>query len=77
MRELINNGEGMYCLDGDIVNIEGINFGDYDSCYNYGYVKRYFSSSTYSKDKVNSLWSPYLNDKKIFMELITLMKYGM
>jgi len=64
MRELINNEEGMYCLDGDVVNITGINFAGCDSWYNYGYVKRYFSSSIYSKDKINSLWSQYLNDEK-------------
>ena len=60
MRELIDNESDMYCLNGNVIEINGIKFGGCDSSYNYGYMKHYFPNK--DKDFTNRLWKHTIND---------------
>lgn len=44
MRKLINDEENMFCLNGNVVEIEGIRFGGCDSWYDGSYVPRYWKN---------------------------------
>ena len=60
MRELINNEDGLYCLDGDVVEIDGVKFGGCDGWYSNAYMKEYFPNKS---DKfVLSVWKHTIND---------------
>jgi len=64
MRELINSQENMYCLDGNIVEINGVKFGGCDSWYNGSYLiqnKPIFEPTT---ESINRLWKSISNDSK-------------
>ncbi len=43
MREDINSEDGIYCLNGNIVELDGIKFGGCDGWYDGSYVPRYWS----------------------------------
>ena len=60
MRELINNEKDMYCLNGNVIEINNIKFGGCDSSYDYGYMKHYFPHN--SKEHTNKIWKHSLND---------------
>ena len=68
MRALINDIEGMYCLDGNIVEIEGIRFGGCDSWYDGEYITKNFDNTcsmwNVPKDSyyIDQLWQNSLND---------------
>ncbi len=63
MRELLNREDRIYCLDGDIVEIDGIRFGGADGWYDSGYIKRYFTH--FNDEHINLLWKDYLNDSRL------------
>jgi len=44
MRKLLNNEDGIYCLNGNIVAIEGIKFGGADGWYDGSYVPKYWKN---------------------------------
>jgi metallophosphoesterase superfamily enzyme len=60
MREIINSSEGMYCLDGEVVEIDGIKFGGCDGWYDGEYTKRYFGNKT--DEYLDKLWGATMND---------------
>jgi len=68
MRTLINDVEGMYCLDGNIIEIDGIYFGGCDSWYDGEYITKNFSDTcsmwNVPKDSyyIDQLWQNNLND---------------
>ncbi|MCK5294693.1 MAG: metallophosphoesterase [Arcobacteraceae bacterium] len=62
MRELINSQDNMYCLDGNVVEIEGIKFGGCDSWYDDAYMKEYYNTVT--DDYINQEWKKYSNDSR-------------
>ena len=64
MRELINNEEGMYCLDGNIVEIDGIRFGGCDGWYDGAYIRKHFwkKSEEYMDGYVSLLWRRTMAD---------------
>jgi len=64
MRTLINDEEGMYCLDGNIVEIEGVRFGGCDSWYDGEYITKNCSIWNVHKDSyyIDQLWQNSLND---------------
>jgi len=65
MTELINNEDNMYCLDGDVVEIEGVKFGGAMGWYNDAYTNRYYPLT---KDKkINNDWILYNNDSEKIM----------
>ena len=63
MRKLINNEKNMYCLDGEVIEIEGIRFGGADSWYDEGYVKRYYPQ--FENKYINLLWNKNINDSRL------------
>ncbi len=64
MRELINKEEGMYCLDGNIIEINGVKFGGCDSWYDGEYIRRHFwkKDEEYMKGYVSLLWRRSMAD---------------
>jgi len=63
MRNLINQEENMYCLDGEIIEIDGVKFGGADSWYDEGYVKRYYTQL--DSNHINLLWNKNINDSRL------------
>ncbi len=62
MRELINAQDGMYCLNGDIIEIDGIKFGGCDGWYNDGYFGRQYPTESFSRKSTNVMWRNIMND---------------
>lgn len=62
MRELINCESGMYCLDGWMVEIDGIKFGGCDGWYNDGYFFRQYPTETFTRKSTNVMWRNIMND---------------
>ena len=63
MRNLINAEENMYCLNGTVVEIEGIKFGGADSSYSNAYIKEYFPLADHPKAN-NEMWKRCMPDYK-------------
>jgi metallophosphoesterase superfamily enzyme len=61
MRRLINAEEGIYCLDGYVIEINGVNFGGCDSWYSNAYLQGYFPKK-HSQASVNNMWQNIMND---------------
>ena len=64
MREMINAEIGMYCLNGNIIEISGVRFGGCDSSYSNAYLKAYFRSEDHPKSN-NLRWKHQINDYKM------------
>lgn len=63
MRDLLNAIDGVYCLDGNVVEIEGIRFGGCDSWYDGQYVLHNLNPHyECDLDHVQSLWKHTMND---------------
>ncbi len=63
MRDLLNSIDGVYCLDGNVVEIEGVRFGGCDSWYDGQYVLHHLNPHyEYGLDHVQSLWKHTMND---------------
>ncbi len=62
MRELINSQDGMYCLNGDIIEIVGIKFGGCDGWYNDGYFGRQYPTESFPRKSTNVMWRNIMND---------------
>lgn len=63
MRKLINQEKNMYCLDGEVIEIERIRFGGADSWYDEGYVKKYYPQ--FDSNHFNLLWNENINDSRL------------
>ena len=63
MRSLINQEKNMYCLDGEVIEIEGIKFGGADSWYDGSYVKKYYTNL--DNNHINLLWNGNINDSRL------------
>ena len=61
MRELINTEEGMHCLNGTVVEIDGVKFGGADSSYSSAYLKHYHPLSDAFKAN-NAMWKQTMPD---------------
>ncbi len=64
MRLKINREDNLYCLDGNIIEIEGIKFGGCDSWYNDGYLKRKYPNEDFPVKSTNQMWHNCINDSK-------------
>lgn len=62
MRQHINNEKGLYCLDGNVVEIDGVKFGGCDSWYSGAYLKQYFSIKNFFIQSTNKMWINVMND---------------
>ena len=68
MKHLIKKEKNIFCLDGDIIEIEGIKFGGCNSWYDDSYVKKYFKEVCSIDDKIKGLPNipkEYLPDFKL------------
>ena len=62
MKELIGKEENIFCLDGDVVEIEGVKFGGAMGWYDYAHVQEYFPTTT--KQDLNTQWKDCNNDNR-------------
>lgn len=63
MRNLLNSIHGIYCLDGNVIEIDGVRFGGCDSWYDGQYVLYHLNPHyEYNLDHVQSLWKHTMND---------------
>lgn len=63
MRDLINAEENMYCLDGNVIEINGVKFGGCASSYSNAYLKAHFP--LFDTDKIiNDMWKNGLYDSE-------------
>jgi len=71
MRELINREEGMYCFDGNAVEIEGVTFGGCDGWYDGEYIREHFwkKSEEYMRGYVSLLWRRTMADAAYLFEM--------
>lgn len=67
MRNLINNQNGMYCLDGNIIEIEGVRIGGCDSWYDGAYTKKHFNKT--DDTWIHQLWKHSLNDANYIYDM--------
>jgi len=63
MRKLINQEKNMYCLDGEVIDIEGIKFGGVDSWHDGSYIKKYYTNL--DNNHINLLWNESINDSRL------------
>lgn len=63
MRNLINQEDNLYCLDGDVIEIEGVQFGGADSWYDGSHIHKYFAK--FDNNHINLLWNANINDSKL------------
>lgn len=63
MKKQISKLNNIYCLDGDVVNIDGINFGGAMGWYSDAYIKKYFSHL--SQSTLNENWKRFMNDSRL------------
>ena len=64
MKELINSEENIFCLDGDVVEIEGIKFGGAMGWYSNAYLKAYYPRSADNTYSINNMWRNCSNDAR-------------
>ncbi|KAB7890296.1 metallophosphoesterase family protein [Poseidonibacter ostreae] len=64
MRKFINSKDGMYCLNGDIIEIQGIKFGGCDGWYNDGFLKVNYPNEEFPITSTNQMWSNCTPDSK-------------
>ena len=62
LRENLNIIDGVHCLDGNIVEIEGVRFGGCDSWYDGSYLMSLFPRRDFSYYSINEMWKNSLND---------------
>ena len=63
MRKLIKEERNIHCLDGEVVEIDGVRFGGADSWYDDSYNQKYFPQ--YDNNSTNLLWKQSLNDSRL------------
>lgn len=64
MRELINSKDGIFCLNGNIIEIEGIKFGGCDGWYNDGFLKVNYPNEKFPVKSTNQMWNNCTPDAK-------------
>lgn len=64
MRDMINEKEGMYCLDGEVIEIDGIRIGGCDGWYDGEYIRKHFNKKNeeYMNGYVSLLWRRTMAD---------------
>lgn len=67
MRNLINSKDGMYCLNGNIIEIDGVKFGGADFWYDDGYLNVNYPNEEFSIKSINQMWSNCTPDSKFIV----------
>lgn len=65
MREQINSIDGIHCLNGNVVEIEGIRFGGCDSWYDGKYGMWLYDQNGTKGDWIQHLWTMSMNDARL------------
>ena len=65
MREQLNAIEGIHCLNGNVVEIEGIRFGGCDSWYDGQYGMWLYDQKGTKGDWMQRLWTMSMNDSRL------------
>jgi len=73
MRELINKQNNMYCLDGTVIEIDGVKFGGCDSSYNNAYLQKYFPLHD-DDSLINAMWKNGVNDYRMMGNVNSYME---
>ncbi len=66
LKASINAIDGVYCLDGDIIEIDGIRFGGAMGWYDNGYIKKYFPNENIFSH-INKIWESFSLDFKYIL----------
>ena len=69
MRELINKEDNIYCLNGDIIEIDSVKFGGCDGWYNDGYLQVNYPDEFFPKYSTNIMWQNSTPDYKNILEI--------
>ncbi len=69
LRVNLNGIDGVYCLNGNTVEVEGIKFGGCDSWYDGNYLISLFPKRDFSYYSINEMWKNCLNDYKYIFEV--------
>jgi len=71
MRDIINSENDMFCLDGNIVEIDGIKFGGCDSWYDGAYIREHFwkKNEEYMNGYVSLLWRRTMADADYILDM--------
>ncbi|MDD2356469.1 MAG: metallophosphoesterase [Thiovulaceae bacterium] len=64
MKKLINDKEGIYCLDGDVIEIDGIRFGGAMGWYSSAFSRTYFPLA--GIEGMNGMWKVLMPEGKQF-----------
>ena len=64
MRELINKEDNIYCLNGDIIEINGVKFGGCDGWYNDGFLRVNYPKADFPRKSNNAMWQNCTPDSK-------------
>ncbi|WP_323590823.1 metallophosphoesterase [Aliarcobacter butzleri] len=64
MRELINKEDNIYCLNGDIIEIDSVKFGGCDSWYNDGFLRVNYPKADFPLKSNNAMWQNCTPDSK-------------
>ena len=62
MKDMINSCKNIYCLDGDVIEIDGVKFGGAISWYSDAYIKAYYVFK--SRRSIISTWKDCSMDSK-------------
>lgn len=63
MQDMLNAIDGVHCLDGNVVEIDGVRFGGCDSWYDGQYVLHHLNPHyEYDMNHIQSLWKHTMND---------------
>ncbi|MGJ0310892.1 metallophosphoesterase [Aliarcobacter cryaerophilus] len=64
MRELINKEDNIYCLNGDIIEIDSVKFGGCDGWYNDGFLRVNYPKVYFPRKSNNAMWQNCTPDSK-------------
>lgn len=60
MRNMINECDNIYCLDGDVIEIDGVRFGGAMGWYDDSYLRHYYGDFT--QKEINTMWQKINQD---------------
>lgn len=64
LRDSLNEIDGVYCLDGNVIEINGVRFGGCDGWYSSGFINYNYPYSCETKQSLNVMWDNCTPDKK-------------
>jgi DNA repair exonuclease SbcCD nuclease subunit len=62
MRDMINSIDNMYCLNGNVIEIDGVKFGGADGWYSRAFLKAHYPLADDSTRSINEMWKNCMPD---------------